>query len=218
MTTRVKICGLRDADTIRAMDGLAVDEIGFIFAKSRRQVTPEQAQDLISEVSMLRNRQGLQPRTVGVFVNPTLAELTGILAAAQLDVVQLHGEEDPELCHAVKDQLGREVWKVLSAGEETGDVAARLAPYAGTIDALLIDTAGGGTGKAFQWHLIPAYAEEARRLGIPLYVAGGLHSGNVQELIRDYAPQGIDISSGVEKDGIKDIGLIKQFIERVKEA
>lgn len=218
MNTRVKVCGLRDAETLRAMDGLAIDEIGFIFATSRRQVTPQQAGELIRQTSKLRNERDVPPRTVGVFVNPTLAELREVLAEAPLDVIQLHGQETPELCREVRDLLGREVWKVLSVGQEKEDVAGRLAPYVDSVDALLIDTAGGGTGRTFHWELIPDYAEVAHRHQLPLYVAGGLHPGNIQELIRSYAPTGIDVSSGVETNGVKDIELIKQFIERVKEA
>ena len=218
MSVRVKICGLRDAETIRAMDGLAVDEIGFIFAKSRRQVSPAQAGELIDAVAGLRNHNGVKPRTVGVFVNPTLEQLEETVAAAPLDVIQLHGEETPQMCRDVRDRLGRDVWKVLSVGDQHEDAAARLAPYAGAIEAVLIDTAGGGTGQTFQWDRIPDYAAAAQELGLPLYVAGGLQPGNVQELLRSYAPGGIDVSSGVETDGVKDIGLIKQFIERVKEA
>ncbi|GBF72778.1 N-(5'-phosphoribosyl)anthranilate isomerase [Paenibacillus sp. 598K] len=218
MSVRVKICGLRDAETIRAMDGLAVDEIGFVFAKSRRQVSPMQAEALIDAVAGLRNHRGEAPRTVGVFVDPTLEQLEETLATASLDVIQLHGEETPQLCRDVRDRLGRDVWKVLSVGELHEDAVVRLAPYAGAIDAVLIDTAGGGTGQTFQWDRIPAYAAAAQELGLPLYVAGGLHPGNVEELLRSYAPRGIDVSSGVETDGVKDIGLIKQFIERVKEA
>ena len=218
MSTRVKVCGLRDVDTLRAMDGLAMEEIGFVFAKSRRQVTPPQAAELIRHTSELRNARGVAPRTVGVFVNPTFAELQALLVVAPLDVIQLHGEESPELCQEVRDSLGREVWKVLSVGDESEEPSARLAPYASSVDALLIDTAGGGTGRTFRWDLIPAYAEAARQYHLPLYVAGGLHPGNVEELIRGYGPDGIDVSSGVEKDGVKDIALIKEFIERVEKA
>ena len=88
---RVKICGLRDAETIRAMNGLPVEEIGFIFAKSRRQVTPELAGELIREVQQLRTSSGNVPRTVGVFVNAELESVRKLLLIAPLDVVQLHG-------------------------------------------------------------------------------------------------------------------------------
>lgn len=96
-----------------------------------------------------------------------------------------------------------------------------LDPYAGCIDGLLIDTYdpvyGGGSGKTFAWDLIPPYQEWAKRQGIPLFVAGGLDSDNVSHLIGQYAPYGVDVSSGVESEpGVKDINKVMAFIERVK--
>ncbi|WP_274651637.1 phosphoribosylanthranilate isomerase [Paenibacillus humicola] len=220
---RVKICGLRDAAVVRAMDGLPVDEIGFLFAKSKRQVTPQQAGELIAEVRRLRKPDGTAPRTVGVFVDPTLERVREVLAAAPLDVVQLHGSEDPGLCAAIKREFGVDVWKVLSVGGDAGSereeaALARLEAFRGTVDAVLIDTAGGGTGKTFAWELIPGYIEAAERIGVPLYAAGGLHPGNVGELLERYAPSGVDVSSGVETDGAKDMEKIRKFVERVKRA
>lgn len=226
--TRVKICGLRDVQTIRAMNGLPVDEIGFVFAKSKRQVSPELAAELIAEAGKLRSPAGHAPRTVGVFVNGELEQLRELLAIAPLDVIQLHGEETPASCAAIKSRLGIEVWKVFSVtgedhvpapdGGEPFVIAgpARLARYGGAVDAVLIDTAGGGTGQAFDWSVIDSYAEAARAIGVPLYVAGGLHPGNVSELLDVYAADGVDVSSGVETDGRKDADKIRLFVERVK--
>ncbi|GGD69146.1 phosphoribosylanthranilate isomerase [Paenibacillus nasutitermitis] len=227
--TRVKICGLRDAGTIRLMDGLPVDEIGFVFAASRRQVEPELAADLLEQVRGLHTPAGKAPRTVGVFVDADLESLRETLAIAPLDVVQLHGNETPEFCAAVKAELGVDVWKVLGvledkqqrtgeAGEEGGhaDGPGRLAAYRGAVDAILIDTAGGGTGRSFAWHVIDGYRTAAREIGVPLYVAGGLYPDNVGQLLGIYSPDGVDVSSGVETDGLKDIEKIRLFVERVK--
>ncbi|MFB9329589.1 phosphoribosylanthranilate isomerase [Paenibacillus aurantiacus] len=215
---RIKICGLRDAATIRAMGSLEVDEIGFVFAKSRRQVEPETAASLIEEVKQMNQPLGGAPKTVGVFVGASLEQLRELLAIAPLDVVQLHGDEGPELCAAIRDEFGKEVWKVFSV---SGDDAAgtghdRLLPYEGRIDAALIDTAGGGTGQTFGWEVIPRYAASAKTIGVPLYVAGGLHPGNASELLEQYEVDGVDVSSGVETDGVKDIEKIRAFVERVK--
>lgn len=200
------------------MEGLAVDEVGFVFAKSRRQVEPETAAALIAEVKKLKTQQGEAPQTVGVFVGATLDGLRELLATAPLDVVQLHGDEGPELCSTVRGELGKAVWKVFSV---SGDDAAgtgheRLFPYKGTIDAALIDTAGGGTGQTFGWEAIPRYAAAAKAIGVPLYVAGGLHPDNASELVGNYEVDGVDVSSGVETDGVKDIEKIRAFVERVK--
>ncbi|SDW30360.1 phosphoribosylanthranilate isomerase [Paenibacillus sp. CF384] len=216
---RIKICGLRDAATIREMNGLPFDEIGFVFAPSKRQVSPELAGTLIEETRKLRAQSGLAPSTVGVFVNPSLQELQSVLASAPLDVVQLHGEESPELCAQVKEALNVQVWKVFSVKDTDGDVssgASRLEAYAGVVDGFLIDTAGGGTGQTFAWHVIDRYMEAAAAIGVPLYVAGGLHPDNVADLVNQYAPSGVDVSSGVETDGLKDIHKIRLFVERVR--
>ncbi|WP_338551715.1 phosphoribosylanthranilate isomerase [Paenibacillus sp. KS-LC4] len=242
---RIKICGLKTVETIQQMDGLPFHDIGFVFAASKRQVLPAQAAELVAAVHGLKAAAGQRPQTVGVFVNPALAELRETLAIAPLDVVQLHGSETPAFCEAVREQFAVKVWKVFSIREEAivqaekaagngadqdadkaadkdGDAlagveaaTARLAPYGGKVDAVLIDTAGGGTGKAFNWEVIADYQTAAAQLNVPLYVAGGLNPDNVQELLAAYAPNGLDVSSGVETDGVKDIEKIKLFVRKV---
>ncbi|MFC3804273.1 phosphoribosylanthranilate isomerase [Cohnella sp. GCM10012308] len=229
--TAVKICGIMQAETLQAMDGLPVDYIGFIFApKSRRYVTPTLAGELIRASRESRMAEGRPPLAVGVFVDPSLETLEAVLAAAPLDVVQLHGKgETPEFCREVDRRFGVEVWRALSAGGEEassdsaaeGEVAAggpaRLGAYGGAVSAVLIDTAGGGTGRAFPWEVIPAYERAARAAGIRLFVAGGLDPDNVEELLTAYKPDGVDISSGVETNGAKDATKIAAFAERVKQ-
>lgn len=225
--TRVKICGLRDVETIRSMNGLPVEEIGFIFAKSRREVSPELAGELIREVKQLRTPTGNSPRTVGVFVNADLESLRKLLLIAPLDVVQLHGEETPELCSSIRQELNVDVWKVFSVTEKEQlsdrdnpgnslEGPIRLEQYRDKVDAVLIDTAGGGTGQTFAWHVIDRYAEAAKSIGVPLYIAGGLHPDNVNDLLKHHYPDGVDVSSGVETNGIKDKVKIQRFVERVK--
>ncbi|MFF2482171.1 phosphoribosylanthranilate isomerase [Paenibacillus sp. NPDC058071] len=216
-TPRIKICGLRDEETIAQMNGLAFDELGFVFAPSKRQVAPAEAGKLAQAVSRIRTAGGESPRTVGVFVNAQPEELAEAVRAAGLNVAQLHGAEDAEYCLAVKRELAIDVWKVFSIGKENEEASAaeRLAPFRGAIDAVLVDTAGGGTGRTFDWQLIETYRQAAAEIGVPLYVAGGLHPGNVRELLDGYRPDGIDVSSGVETDGRKDIDKIKLFIEKV---
>ena len=87
------------------------------------------------------------------------------------------------------------------------------------LDVLLLDTfdpQGGGSGKTFRWEAIPPYAEWAAGEGVPLFVAGGLTAGNVGELIAAFAPAGVDVSSGVETDGVKDLQKIRDFARKVK--
>lgn len=220
---RIKICGLKDVPTIEAMDGLPIHEIGFVFAPSKRQVSKETASRMIQAVRALQAADGKPPRTVGVFVNISLSELKSIIDAAPLDVVQLHGDETPEYCNEVRSGLGVQVWKVFSikgakADRITSAAEERLAPYKNAVDAILIDAPGGGTGQTFDWETINDYRQASDKLGLTLYVAGGLHEGNVQELLRAYSPGGIDVSSGVETNGSKDIDKIRLFVRRVMEA
>lgn len=229
--TAVKICGIMQEETLRGMAGLDVDYIGFIFApKSRRYVAPERAGELIRAARDVSMAGGRPPLAVGVFVDPTLEELAAVLAAAPLDVIQLHGKgETPAFCREVGRAFGVEVWRALAAdGTEDaaeseaaaasgGSGAARLAAYTGAVSAALIDTAGGGTGRAFPWEVIPAYERAAREAGLQLFVAGGLEADNVGQLLSAYAPDGVDISSGVESAGVKDVGKIAAFAERVRQ-
>ncbi|CAM3395056.1 phosphoribosylanthranilate isomerase [Marinicrinis lubricantis] len=220
MTTAVKICGLQSADQIRQIKNLSIDYVGFVFAPSKRQVTPTQTAEAIQELSV----EGIRCfQAAGVFVNPSLVELREVLAEAALDVVQLHGAEQPAFCAEVKEQFGVKVFKAFSLNEQlwtNEQVKSVLAPYQGTIDAALLDTYdpvyGGGSGKTFRWEVIPVWKKAARELGIPLFVAGGLHEGNIADLIDKYEPDGVDVSSGVETDGVKDIKKIRIFVERVK--
>jgi Phosphoribosylanthranilate isomerase len=214
---RIKICGLKDSATIEAMNGLPFHEIGFVFAPSKRQVDAETAASLIDSAKQLQAADGGAPRTVGVFVNPGIDELKAILAKAPLDIVQLHGQESPEFCRLVKSSQHKQVWKVLSIGNDSTDAQERVSVYADAVDAILIDTAGGGTGQTFDWQAISAYQEAAAAIDVPLYVAGGLNPGNVGELLAGNTIDGIDVSSGVETDGRKDIEKIRLFVRKVIE-
>lgn len=213
-SAKVKICGIKEELTLSGMAGQPVDYIGFVFAKSRRQVSPEQAGKLHGFSRTIGMADGVPPRTVGVFVNPTMEQLAETLKVVPLDVVQLHGEESQDFCREVGDKFGVEVWRALPVTEGSGPEG--LAAYAGAVSTILLDTAGGGTGVAFGWDVIPAYQEEAAKHGLKLFIAGGLSPDNAGELISGYRPFGVDISSGVETDGVKDNAKIAAFAERVK--
>jgi phosphoribosylanthranilate isomerase len=220
-----KICGIRSIEVLQAIAHLPISHIGFVFARSKRQVTPEQAGEMIR---FLQNKAltGVDiPLTVGVFVNPSEDELFQTLETAPLDVVQLHGQETPKFCKRVKERFGVLVFKtvILQKSEDriptVAAVAEQLDVYRGSIDAVLLDTFdpvyGGGSGNAFAWNCIPPYQEWARKAGVKLLVAGGLQPDSVAKLLTDYHPDGVDVSSGVETDGVKDISKITAFVERV---
>jgi len=235
----VKICGIRDQQTLRKMAGLPVDYVGFVFAPSRRRVTAEEFAALADCARSVPMAGGRPPRTVGVFVNPSMEELELAVRLSRLDVVQLHGTETPDFCREAASRFGVAVWRALNAEEaapaggegQTDESTAEsrmtgagrpgpdgiLAAYRGAAEAVLLDTGGGGTGRTFSWDVIPAWKEAARRHGLKLFVAGGLTPDNVRALIDAYGPDGVDVSSGVETDGRKDIGKIAAFVERVKQ-
>ncbi|WP_258166482.1 phosphoribosylanthranilate isomerase [Paenibacillus sp. PCH8] len=222
----VKICGLQDVEVLKSMINLPVDYIGVVFAKSRRRIEPEQAVALRTVLFEWSTYD--RPKLAGVFMNPTLEELQDIMQVVHLDVIQLHGQETAEFCKQVKQRWDVEVFKAFSfPKDETGPEADNAAlktldAYENVVDAILLDTYdplyGGGSGKTFAWERIPAYAEWANSHGIAMFVAGGLQPENVQQLIQTYAPYGVDVSSGVETDGVKDMDKITAFVERVKQA
>ena len=205
--TRIKVCGLKTREMFEHAEREGADYVGFVFAPSKRQVTAEQAAEIAE-----RGQGGVQ--RVGVFVNETREELLRIAEVAGLDVLQLHGDESPEFCRELKAASGREVWKAWGVtGDERDE---RLADYRGAVDALLLDNARGGSGERFSWEHIPylrGLLPEVR-----LFVAGGLHPDNVEELVKTFRPDGVDVSSGVETDGAKDPVKITEFVRRARNA
>ncbi|GAB2692311.1 phosphoribosylanthranilate isomerase [Paenibacillus thermoaerophilus] len=223
----VKICGLQRGEVIQSIEHLLIDWIGFVLAPSRRRVTPERAGELIAN---MRSSSGplRDASAVGVFVNPGEEELRSTMRSAPLDIIQLHGRESPAFCNWVRTEFpGVRVMKVVSfaSGRNRDDAVLEspeglLGPYEDAVDYLLLDTHdpvyGGGSGQTFNWEMIPEYRDWARARGIPLLVAGGLTPDNVGHLMERYAPDGVDVSSGVETDGQKDSEKIRLFVERVK--
>ncbi|WP_400163777.1 phosphoribosylanthranilate isomerase [Brevibacillus sp. TJ4] len=208
--TRVKICGIKDSETLALLTSLEVDYVGLIFAPSKRRVDAKTAHELLRSVAG-------HPPAVGVFVNPTIEELEEVLAQVPLSVIQLHGQEGPAFCRTVRERFARPVWKALAVGEEA-DPTDQIRVYADTVEAFLFDThdpaQAGGTGKRFSWEQIPQLQAACQE--VTAIIAGGINAGNVDELISRYTPAVIDVSSGVETDGIKDAEKIRRFIGRVR--
>lgn len=215
----VKICGLQSVEVLKSMVNLPVDYVGFVFARSKRQISGSRAAELLP---VLREWSvGAGPQSVGVFVNPTLEELDEVLRQAPLDILQLHGTESPEFCRKVKDAYGVKIIKAFSVKTDgTVHTGATLKEYVSVLDGLLLDTYdpeyGGGSGITFDWAAAEPYRQWAKEHGIPFLAAGGLHPDNVRVLIETLQPDGVDVSSGVETDGVKDIAKMTAFVERVK--
>ncbi|MFD1427757.1 phosphoribosylanthranilate isomerase [Kroppenstedtia sanguinis] len=210
--TFVKVCGLRSPEDAEKLEGLDVTAAGLIFVPGRhRQVTPEEGAAIAAHL----------PRGVlkaGVFINPTQKELLSVLDQVPLDLIQLHGEESPQFCEWLKEQGQVHVVKVFHMGESLPVSWEEYAPY---IDAVLLDSSTGqkrgGTGKSFPWQWIPNEKKRWRRWELPVWVAGGLSPDNVERLLQEYAPDGVDVSGGVEMKGGKDRNKISQFVERVRQ-
>lgn len=206
----IKICGITDAAVAKAASSEDITHVGFVFAESKRQVTAGLAREIGKHV-----RAGVQ--RVGVFVDMPLTEMVHVGQEAELDVYQLHGEESPELCYKLKLMTGKNVWKAWRVCHSVED--RRVKRYAGVVDAILLDSFGpshkGGTGHPFAWSCIPQFRQWTGTT--PLFVAGGLTADNVADLLRNYHPDGVDVSSGVETDGRKDPLLIKRFVQKVRE-
>ncbi|HJV44548.1 MAG TPA: phosphoribosylanthranilate isomerase [Bacillota bacterium] len=210
----VKYCGFKNSEAIAVLRGLGVDMVGFILAPSRRRVQ-------IDQLAILTKAVPTGIAKVGVFVNPTMDEIRNVLQQAELDIIQLHGEESPTFCSEVCHSFGVRIIKAFHVGKEDGiDLRTTLDSYKEVIDYLLLDTydpsEAGGTGRAFRWEVLGTYYEWCNEHNIKLIVAGGLHKDNIVSLLDNWPLHGIDISSGIETDGQKDRTKMIEFMERVK--
>ncbi len=222
---KVKICGIQSLEMIQAIHTLPISYVGFVFAPSKRNVTAEQVRPWTQYLNEKRQKGYRVPLAVGVFMNPSKEELTEVVQASGIDVVQLHEKESPALCHYVKYELGKKVMKVVSIASTKDQhpslesVATHCDPYRDVMDILLLDTYdpqyGGGSGKTFSWNAISNYKSWTEQAHIELFVAGGLHADNVSSLLTNHQLDGVDVSSGVETDHQKDIHKIQMFVERV---
>ncbi|HTT07229.1 MAG TPA: phosphoribosylanthranilate isomerase [Gammaproteobacteria bacterium] len=200
---RVKFCGITRAEDARTAAALGADAIGLVFyAGSPRAVTLPQAMAVVS---------GLPPfvARVGLFVDPRMEEVEMVLQLGGVDVLQFHGAEPPEFCR----HFGRPYIKALRMRPGM-NVRAEVERHPDAA-AVLLDTheAGkpGGTGRAFDWTLIP------RDLPRPVILAGGLTPDNVAAAIRQAQPYAVDVSGGIESaPGVKDAGLMQAFLHEVK--
>lgn len=200
--TLVKICGLKVVEDVQAAVDSGANAVGFVFAKSRRQISLQQAKELATVVPL-----GLLK--VGVFVNETREEIERYTREVPLDIIQLHGDESPEYVKG----LSIPVIKAFPIKDER-DVQ-RVLEF--DVDYYLFDTPGvefrGGSGHSFDWTLV-------EKAGIPkekIILAGGLHAGNVQQAIQMVHPFMVDVSSGVEIDKRKDAKKIRVFVSAVRD-
>lgn len=201
--TRIKICGITRAQDAQAAIALGVDALGFVLAaKSPRRLTVEQAAKLIAPLPPFVS-------SVALFMNNSADEVTHLLAATRVDVLQFHGDETATFCLS----FGLPYIKAVPMGGESDAVSyMKQHPRA---KAFLVDShapgEAGGSGLPFNWGIIPPTQ-------VPIIVAGGLHAGNVADAVRQIRPYAVDVSSGVEAaKGIKDIDKMRAFVRAVYE-
>jgi len=199
----VKICGIRDKKTAQLAVEAGADALGFVFAPSPRQVTPHVAKKIIQSL----------PETilkVGVFVNASLSVVRNIVQSCALTNLQFHGQEGVDHCLQYRLPIIKAI-KVTGKGRFIPDPGR----YQGIVKTFLADTyqkdKEGGTGKTFPWQKI----DSIKKYG-SVILAGGLRPDNVYQALTIVHPWGVDVSSGVETDGSKDINKIRKFIQEVR--
>ena len=216
--TRFKICGLRELDHALVAADSGASFMGFVFVPGvRRQVSLGHARKVIEEFRHLRD--GDVPRVVGLFADQPVDEVNSIARQCGLDLVQLCGDEQPEYWEAVEVPIVKMV-KVRDEGDRQTTIDSTRRAVAEVVSAghiALLDThqegALGGTGHTFDWSIARAVSDAGRCM-----LAGGLTPENVGLAIETARPWAVDVSSGIETDGVKDSDRIRAFADEVRRA
>ena len=213
-----KICGMRSLEHALAAADAGASLLGFVFVPEvRRQVSVDHAKSVIRQIRELRG--DACPQIVGLFANQPLREVNKMVRECELDFAQLCGDEPPDFWDNVDAWVVRQV-KVddsLSRGAAISDALRQIEEAVNRLHLTLLDKrvkgALGGTGHTFDWSIA---TEIARRH--PVFLAGGLAPENVRKAIDTVQPWGVDVSSGVETNGVKDISKIATFGNIVRAA
>lgn len=202
--SRIKICGITRLQDAQLAASLGAWAVGFIFVeKSQRYIQPELAFEISSNL----------PETTlktGVFVNATISEVISHAQSAKLNMIQLHGEESPQSCKQLKQELNLPIIKAIRV-QSPQDLAI-INEYKNYIDFILLDSFSekehGGSGQVFDWDI----AIKAKDYETPIILAGGINAQNIKTAITEVRPYALDLSSGVEcTKGIKDHKLMQEL-------
>ncbi len=196
--TKIKLCGLTRICDIDAANALRPEYAGFVFWKrSKRYVTPQHAAAL---------KKHLAPgiAAVGVFIDEPVEDVARLLSDGVIDIAQLHGNEDEAYIEKLRALAKGGIIKAFRVKSDADIDAAK----ASTADYVLLDS-GAGTGQAFDWRLI-------RDIGRPYFLAGGLDAQTVGGAIERFHPFAVDVSSGIETDGLKDENKMAAFVAAVR--
>jgi phosphoribosylanthranilate isomerase len=195
---KLKICGITSEKDAIMVSKLGADAIGFVFAESKRKITPEKAKEIIEKLPPFIT-------TVGIFMNAEIDEVNKIAEYAALDAVQLHGNESPEYCNKMNRKVVKGI--LITKNDSKESILKKMENY--SVAAYILDP-GTGSGETFDWDI--AYGIEK-----PIIIAGGLSPENVKDVIKKLHPYGVDVSSGVEKEyGKKDREKVQKFIREAR--
>ncbi|MGH2389666.1 MAG: phosphoribosylanthranilate isomerase [Chloroflexota bacterium] len=203
----IKMCGLGRASDLMAAAEVGADLIGMVFAPSRRRVSVAEARGILEEV-------GSHPPLVGVFVDQTADTMNDAARTLGLGFIQLSGDEPAGIGATLRMPYIKTIH--LKEGGTADEALRRMEDWPNAA-AFLLDSwsaQGGGSGQAADWTVA---AEVIRRAPAPVFLAGGLHAGNVGEALVRTAPWGVDVSSGIERDGCKDSARMRAFARAARE-
>ena len=198
---KVKICGITDLETALAAFNYGADALGFVFADSKRRIAPEKAKEIIQclPVGLLK---------VGVFVNENKLQIEKIIAETGINMIQFHGDESPSFCRGFTIPI------IKSFNIQTTDDLTKMENY--QCKYVLFDSPKGmyhgGNGVKFDWSIL-----SGTQIKRKMILAGGLTSENVSQAIALVKPYMVDVSSGVETNGKKDLKKIINFIKAAKQ-
>jgi phosphoribosylanthranilate isomerase len=205
-----KVCGITQLKQLQQLDGLDIDFAGLIFYKD----SPRYVGDKIAKEDLKNSDFDL--KKVGVFVNADYDEIMQVVEDYGLDVVQLHGDESPELCEELSEEV--EVIKAFKVSDSKVSIDEMVADYDEVCDYYLFDTASseleGGTGKQFDWKVL-----SKAKIEKPFFLSGGIGVDDIEKLKKFKHPDyyAVDINSKVEKEpGVKDMALVLQFRQGLK--
>jgi phosphoribosylanthranilate isomerase len=201
---KVKICGITNFEDASMAVGLGAHALGFIFASSPRRIEPEQARDIIERIPPF-------VKSVGVFVDEDPEVIREITRFCGIDLIQLHGDEPPDLCRALMPIA------IKAIRIKGNDSLSSVKSYHGKVRAFLLDTfskdMAGGTGKCFDWDL----AIKIKDIGVPIILAGGLGPDNIEDAISLVQPYAVDINSGIEeRPGKKSPRLMDELFKKTR--
>jgi phosphoribosylanthranilate isomerase len=201
---KIKICGITNLDDANLAVRLGADALGFIFAPSPRRINPQTARDIIRHIPPF-------VKAVGVFVDEAPESIEKIIAFCGIDLVQMHGDEPPEIC----DRFMPRTIKALRIADDSAIKSAAV--YKGKVKALLLDSysekMAGGTGKGFDWDIAIKIRDSS---GIPIILAGGIGPSNIEEAISRVRPYAVDVNSGIEEHpGKKSKSLMEELFKNL---